>query len=119
MSLWSERLRGQTRCVDDEIASLTAQLLHQTAYAEIYRVSDRQLEIADSLVDALNKLDVLESSQAAESGRREVLLAARVRLAAAYRQALGHVAHCEQQALDAVLDLVLGWRAAKDASRSA
>lgn len=119
MYLWSERLLERTRCVDCEIASLTAQLLHQSAYAEMYRISDRQLEIADSLVDALNKLDVLESSQAAESGRREVLLAARVRLAAAYRQAVGHVTHCEQRVFDAVLDLVLGWRAAKDALRSA
>ena len=94
---------------------LIAQLLDSLSYAEVFRITDRQLELANSLTDALNKLEVLESSQAAESGRREVLLAARMRLAAAHRQAVRYVEHCQQQLLDAVLDLVLAWRAARDA----
>ena len=111
-------MRDQTRCVRRRHASLIEQLLAQLSYAEVFRITDRQLELADSLTDALNKLEVLESSQAAESGRREVLLAARARLAAAYRQARAHVEQCEQQVLDAVLDLVLGWRAARDGAKS-
>lgn len=65
--------------------------------------------LAAAITDAQNKLEFLENYAREETGQREVLLAARARLRAAYAQAQANVDQCDQLVNEAVLDLVLEW----------